>query len=798
MKRAVCFVAVMAALTMLAPVAAADQANWTVASRHTDFGTGNEPYPTAASNITVDGSGDTATLQLNAGDGFELEAADSGTPEDWSGTNPGNIQVQTGVVNSGQHAVQLDGTGIIERTTPASTGNISWSVYAADTSAESLARLYEDGTRVTIVGIRNDALVYFDGSYRTITNTVDAGEWVDITIHNVDPANDEFDVSFETASTSGTARNLAMDNAMSSHYDAVDLLETGSTGYFDDVDVADQPSSGQYTGDTHSVSSPAAAFVDISTLSDAEATISVENGVGTQIASQTVTSAGNHTVSLPGNNGAQEIAVALQATGANPTAEIEQEGVLIDPRAPSVDNLSPNTTSTTQGTSVTLEADVGDYDFRRVDEELTAEWYVDGSLRHTTTGITSNGTISHTLSSVSGGQHDWHVNVSDSYGEKTVSPTAEFLMPGELKVYNESRPSELLNGVELTIRFFNVSGQSEVIAERTVTDGTVDFTNLPANQRFTVTVEDSAENFTYRRIIVASLVDQQEIYLLPTTVPRAELVFRLNDKTGNFPAATTELRVQRPIRKDFDSDGSNETRYQTVVGDTFGASSEFPAVLVNDTRYLLEVRSPDGDVRTLGSYTVFGPAVVPLEVGSLSFETGGDSGVEYSASYTNTTGQPRIQFNYTDPEGDSDLRVVIYERNNQSNEIYNQSHSGVSTLGINQPLTTQQQNKTWVVEFNGTDGAAQIFGQIPVAKPGGIDIGLGPLWQQTIAVGSLLILAGLFGGVRAELGAVVTALLALGWWWVGWLPAEIGGGTLVLALAIAVLWRMSTTRGAPA
>jgi hypothetical protein len=50
-------------------------------------------------------------------------------------------------------------------------------------------------------------------------------------------------------------------------------------------------------------------------------------------------------------------------------------------------------------------------------------------------------------------------------------------------------------------------------------------------------------------------------------------------------------------------------------------------------------------------------------------------------------------------------------------------------------------------------------------------------------------MAGFFGGVRSEIGALVIPLVAGVLWYLGWLPVWVGGGAIVFAIALGVMRR---------
>jgi len=201
--------------------------------------------------------------------------------------------------------------------------------------------------------------------------------------------------------------------------------------------------------------------------------------------------------------------------------------------------------------------------------------------------------------------------------------------PSELQVFYETDPDTLINdsSFNLSVRFFSQSDTNTVI-ERPVTNGTVSLANIPTDQRFVVTIQsDNNAGLTYRRIIIDSIVKTEQIYLLRDSEPQSQIIFNLDDPTGQFPAEVTQLYVEKPITKDYDLDGEEETRYQTIAGDTFGATGEFSAILQSSARYRLRVETDAGDQsRILGAYSVSGSTTVPIQIQRIKPQSDTDSG----------------------------------------------------------------------------------------------------------------------------------------------------------------------------
>jgi hypothetical protein len=232
----------------------------------------------------------------------------------------------------------------------------------------------------------------------------------------------------------------------------------------------------------------------------------------------------------------------------------------------------------------------------------------------------------------------------------------------ELPSGSAANPDQLISGnASLRARFF--SGGGDVI-QREVTNGTVSLAGLPNDKPVIVTVKESNADYTYRRILLKSIVETSEIYLLPTDVPSAEVVFELEDRTNRFDAESTRLFIQKPITR------NGNTKYRTISGDRFGSNGEFPTILIDSSRYRLVIENSQGERRVLGSYTVQGSDSTTLTIGEVEFTGEVDEG---GAMQSNIREAPagvshdyEIRVVYVDPTGKTQsIEISITDESGQ-------------------------------------------------------------------------------------------------------------------------------------
>jgi len=357
---------------------------------------------------------------------------------------------------------------------------------------------------------------------------------------------------------------------------------------------------------------------------------------------------------------------------------------------PVINDGSPSDNETISTSSPTLTVNVSDPDLP--DDELDVDFYLDGSKVGTKT-VTSNGTVSIDVTVDTGGHHTWTANVTDSYGQSNES-TFDFRAPSELRIYHETHPTKLINdsNLSLTVRFYPLDdGSSTKVVTRNATNGTVDLSGLDVNTRFVVTAKtNNSSRYTYRRIVIDSLYQTQRIYLLNESEPHSQVVFNLQDPTGQFPPEDTILYIEKPIKV------NGTTEYQTIAGDTFGSTGRFPAVLQEDSRYRLRVETANGtDSRILGSYSVYEPTVEPLKIQRIKPQSNVDAGSTVYGSLETYNGTTSVAVRFQDFANNS-TSVTYQVRNGDTVIIENTSTTADSFAHIYQ---VGPNNSTYTIEY---------------------------------------------------------------------------------------------------
>lgn len=369
------------------------------------------------------------------------------------------------------------------------------------------------------------------------------------------------------------------------------------------------------------------------------------------------------------------------------------------------------------------------------------------------------------------------------------------LEAGEYKLRLQDGPSQLkvrdlitgdlvknsTDPITVEVQFFSDTGTVE---QRTTTDGVVNVTGLPADERFSVTV-DAGSEYVQRQIIIESLLNEQNAYLLPqnTSIDTVEPRFVLEDPSNQFDTEESEIVLERPI------DHGNGTQFVPVAGDRVGLNG-YDTILERDQRYRVIVTDPDsGARREVGEFTPTQSERVTLSVEDIEFDSVSDtSGIDWTARYIqNENDADEIQFVFRDSQPTQRLEYRIVERGNSSNVLVNDTASGNVT--VTETVPPGEEDTVWDVSWDLTRGSGETVSasrpvstsQLPVGP------GLASEWQTVFSLIGLFVVAGLFGAANPGVGGIAVAGTGGVFFLLGWLPDTTGGIMVALAMFVAVL-----------
>jgi hypothetical protein len=451
-----------------------------------------------------------------------------------------------------------------------------------------------------------------------------------------------------------------------------------------------------------------------------------------------------------------------------------------DNDAPVLSNPDPDGPQTQ--TISTWEVDVNDAEFPQGDS-VTAELFVDGISRGTDT-LSSNGTasVSHNVDLGKSVPYEWVA--TDSFGD-TDTLSGSVTTPVNVTFREEHNASQVITGAGAAIILYSVDATTIVQRTDSNNDGNISLEGLPDKEFVAVT--NASQHYT-RRVYIDSIFTQQNIFLLNSTVvPGDQAVnttFVFEDRTGQFPAENTTLRIQRAL--DINNDGTFE--WLTIAGDFWGAAAEFPFTGEENARYRLIVENREGERRVLGTHIPTGSDSIKTVInGEIRWEAGDATGLFVDAAINRTDSE--IEAFFTDPaDSTSEVQVEVWQLGNRSNEITDQTFSsgpyGTIAMDPLVSLSGDQLDTTWVVQFTHTDqdgntetervtvGAPQInlpadpwllaaFGLLGVTFVGTL---YGPR-TATLGAWSMVIVAGgmtVFGLANIPIVGIVAAMLIAG------------------------------------
>lgn len=349
------------------------------------------------------------------------------------------------------------------------------------------------------------------------------------------------------------------------------------------------------------------------------------------------------------------------------------------------------------------------------------------------------------------------------------------------------------SSIEATVT--TASGESDTITAEYVSDQwQIPLTSIastlgPINESVILDITDDSGTYGDRTVTFDD--PKTGIAWLAASGEAVNVTFRLKDRTGEFPQETTNVELTKTI------DGQQ----RQMVGDIFGATDTVTTQLVADDRYAIRVVNEDGDTREYGQYLAnVENDLVELEVGQIGIEPEEADdylfrAFETTAMTANSGEQPAIKFQYLDGANATDsLEVVIHEHRNESNQLGSKTYTDVDEVQRTIVLRGNKSEKNWAVNYNATrtiDGETQSEeGFVVVGGLSDVSLPVSSQALQAVSLGSILLLAGLFGGRLSQIGGIVVVGVAWVFHSIGWLslPFEF----LVAAAVVAVLFKVGT------
>lgn len=368
---------------------------------------------------------------------------------------------------------------------------------------------------------------------------------------------------------------------------------------------------------------------------------------------------------------------------------------------------------------------------------------------------------------------------------------------GSLFIRNETEPHDLVTDATVEIMFFEDQDDNPTIVERTATNGEVELTGLPVNEQFVVTVTN-ADPYFDRQVLLDDLSQQETIFLLNSSMSAVDNRFEIIDRTGEFGPGETELILQKSINRSQYGGSPPGFSWTTIAGDDLGSDQAVQWDLAEGDRYRIIVENADGDRRILGSYTAKQTGTVELDIGQVVEDPEGPDQIAAEATWANESGTVTVKFEYNDSSQNTDrLWVHIFERGNESNELLaNQSFSGpLGAQSITETVPADQEDNEWVVKFVAERDGENAKGQYVVGPTRTILGSIPPYVKTIIAIGSIIVVAGLFSQLNGGVGGLVVAGMGAMYHYVNFMPPEISDGVVVLALLTAGVIFIRERRG---
>jgi len=756
-----------------------------------------ESAPTVADGTVYVGSLDDTVYALDASSGSQ----------EWSYATGGSVKAGPTVA---------DGTVYV--------GSDDYDVYALEASD---AGADSEGTRNLHGSLGHNDLFSADGVLgEPLSGSVTDGEGGPIEGASVDAVNTSTGSTEATTTTNATGGyEVGVDageydvTATANGYDTttktVDVPEGGTTVDFtlssrttitdpdppDGATVSEPPVDLSVLANTTNQS---VQSIDVDFYEQTNGTVTPSND--TQIGSATVSTGERATVTWDPPKGTYEwYAVGTADSGGQDTGGPYTLGIgeadIIDGSEQPPDGANVDPTE-----NVDLAVDV------RVDDDATVEFYDYETGNPDNDPLIGSQSVTSGTSTASArwysnerdATEEWYVILKDSTGTRDTAGAFRFSAGGQV-VARDAETGAIID--DRTVRFDTTYPGGSQTFDRS--PGVLDLSEVEAEQGDRIRIDVQAQNYYERTVEVPNKQSDADIYLErgtnwssnpssddPQDTANVEddpdrylSRFELEDRTGRYPPSNTTLAIKR----DMDDDGQVDLIHRS----SFGAANRVGAHVKQDREYQLIIENDDGDRRRLGAWTAIGESLVQLQVRAFDFnipEQG--AGWASHASVEESDNETEVfRWQFSDPsEATSRLEVEIYERDNRSNGLLNQTYSDLGNVSYTQQLTGNQTGKAWIIELDGTrNGEAFTSREIVGATDLSPGIPLDPFYQEMFAVLLLLVLAGVFGGIRAETGAIIVPMTAAVLFWMGWLPGVVTASAIAAALFIAVLYRIRST-----
>jgi len=603
-----------------------------------------------------------------------------------------------------------------------------------------------------------------------------------------------------------TGSGLVVSSATDHGLDGTNPFNDSETVYLDGVSFSASGSADvtvdQFRGNRTELSSVDATSSTITVDPDDKSAVEISGGV-TAISWEDAALDNRNQITYSANSAgtitATDLASNTEWTAATPGGELIDSGttsasgqanidvdsadneelILFINDAPDVDNTSASPTGELSQQMVDLSIDAADAQFGSAQgDELTTTFYVDGESVGSDT-LSSNGTASVSYTSDTGGSKSWYVVVNDSYGASTTSDTFEFSSPASITFRQEENPDQLVDNATVQVTAY-YSGE---VQRRTVTDGKLNLTDFPVDEP--IIVRSNASGYYTRTVVLESIYDQSNVYLLNSSQPTYTSRFELQDLTGEYPESETILVIERDLKL------NGSTGWRAIVGDNFGVNG-VSASLVQDERYRLRIKNLEtGRTSVIGAYTAIQSETVTVSTGSASIDLP-ETDTAYSWAVTQNDSSDTIKFRYLDEENSTqEVKLTIHERFNKSNVLVdNVSFTDANEISYQRQLTTNESNTTWMAEVYIDRGGEVMHFRAPTS--GGqqrlLPVDLDQVWVSAIGVFIVLISSLAFSQLNLGVGAISTALTGGILWWFGLLDTVATGPTIVAAIMMAVVF----------